>query len=310
MNETKYAAALRHFLALFFSLPYGIVLLAVALEPGSEASPVSGMLLKYALWLLVPELLLSFLAYLRILEHKHFIPFSLMLVGTGLFLCGLTVVSGIYINRDFFTATFQYILSLPAIFLFHLWAAPSSAIQKNTLRSLSTAGFILAVLYSQWIMLMGYAIATRAEPRPIEALVYNVYNLLLVWVIVLMSRRIREKSGNTVLAGKSVLRIGDKDISTILGAKKVQLFHLFASAPNRHLRCAEIQVCGECDEKTAKATLCPRYRHTYNMILDLKKILEFLEIGTITTALNRRDILTEGWKLVLFENVRISVIKD
>lgn len=310
MNETKYATALTHFLALFFSLPYGIIVLAVALEPGHEASGTSGIFLKWALYLLVPELILSFFAYLRILKHRKFIPFSLLLIGTGATLIGLTILSSVYIHRDFFTATFQYILSLPAIFLFHLWVAPNKSIQKSTLRSLSTAGFILAVLYSQWIMLMGYAIATRAEPRPIEALVYNVYNLLLVWVMVLTSRRIREKSGHTVFATGSALRIGDKDVSPILGSKKTRLFYLFASAPNRRLRCAEIQGCADCDEKTAKATLCPHYRHTYNMILDLKKILEFLEIGTVTTALNRRDILTEGWKLVLFENVRMTVAKE
>jgi len=310
MNESKYHAVLTRFLAFFFSLPYGIIVLAVALEPGHESADASGIFLKWALYLLVPELVLSFFAYLRILEHRKFIPFSLMLVGTGSLLIGLTVFSSVYIHRDFFTATFQYILSLPAVFLFHLWVAPNTSIQKSTLRSLSTAGFILAVLYSQWIMLMGYAIATRAEPRPIESLVYNVYNLLLVWVVILTSRRIREKSGHTVFTTGSALRIGDKDVTPILGSKKTRLFYLFASAPNRRLRCAEIQDCADCDEKTAKATLCPRYRNTYNMILDLKKILEFLEIGTITTALNRRDILSEGWRLVLFENVRMTVTRE
>lgn len=309
MNEKRYSATLTHILALFFSLPFGIVVLAIYFEPGQGNSAGLEIFQKWALYLLLPELLLSFFAYRSILEHKRFIPFSLMLLGTGLSLAGLSVICGIYIQRDFFTATFQYILCMPAIFLYHLWSTSSTDFQKSTLRLLSTAGYILAILYSQWIMLMGYAIATRAEPRPIQALVYNVYNLLLVWVMFLLSRRIRQKSGYTVTAGRAALLIDDKDISTILGPKKIFLFYLFASAPSRHLRCSEIQTCCECDEKTAKATLCPRYRHTYNMILDMKKILEFLEIGTITTSIKRRDILSEGWKLVLFENVNMIIKK-
>jgi hypothetical protein len=45
----------------------------------------------------------------------------------------------------------------------------------------------------------------------------------------------------------------------------------------------------------------------YNGILDLKKTLETFELGTILPPSNRRNILTEGWKLMLFEGVRLRV---
>jgi hypothetical protein len=106
------------------------------------------------------------------------------------------------------------------------------------------------------------------------------------------------------------------------GAKKTALLQAFARARDRRLKCPEIQAimypeqdngaldCGTCASSNTKAALCGRYRTTYNAILDLKKLMEFLEIGTIVSSENRRNILAEGWKLILFENVRLVVREE
>jgi len=168
---------------------------------------------------------------------------------------------------------------------------------------------------------MGYAIVTRDEPRPVESLVYNVYNLVLVFLLLVVSRRLRYKATTSVDTEPDALRVNDKDFSQLFGAKKTRLVNAFASAEDRRLCCPDIQrilrqddgkkddACERCRDGAMKATLCVRYRTTYNLVLDLKKNLESIEVGTITSNGNRRNILAEGWKLVLFENVRISVKK-
>ena len=94
-----------------------------------------------------------------------------------------------------------------------------------------------------------------------------------------------------------------------------------ANLQRADLRCADLQKllhpdsfadegsCATCVDESRKAAMCSQYRTTYNSILETKKLLEFLGVGTITSSDNRRNILQDGWKLVLFENVRLEVKK-
>lgn len=212
-------------------------------------------------------------------------------------------------------------MCLPVILLYHLWTQSYSEMQKKNLLAASRAGFILSAFYAEWIMFMGYAIATRAEPRPIEAMIYNAFNLLLTLVLFVSANRIGQRTILSVHIGEGSMRIHSKDVTSVFGPKKMALLFEFVKAPERKLRCADIQFiqgtgeiqneenCIQCLQNETKATLCTKYRSTYNAILDIKKILEFLEIGTITSSTNKRNILTDGWKLVLFENVKFHIIK-
>jgi len=47
-----------------------------------------------------------------------------------------------------------------------------------------------------------------------------------------------------------------------------------------------------------------KYKNIYNRILDIKKLFESLDIGTIISPDNERNILTEGWKLRFFDDIR------
>ncbi len=238
-------------------------------------------------------------------------------------LTATSVVSGVVIHRDFFSAAFQYVMGVPAAFLFLLVSRSmvgKPPFRRETTQSFGSAGYVIAAFYGLWVMMMGYAISTRAEPRPVESMLYNVHNLCLVLAIALLSRDIRLRGCSRVECSGDGLLLDGKDVVAAFGAKKAGIFHALASADDRTLRCSEINAvlsgdgtefaeCARCDGENTKAALCKRYRTTYNVILELKKTLELLEIGSITAAENRRLILTEGWKLVLFEGVRLTVRK-
>jgi hypothetical protein len=308
-------------LSAFLSLPAGIVALMICIG----SSPVDHVLpdwyLRSGLPLILIVSLSSFAAFFLFLTRKNLGASIASATLTGIVLAGLSIIAGLTIHRDFFTAAFQYILCIPAAIMFCIRRSTASSMTKASFRLLGNAGYILAGFYTEWLMLMGYAISTRAEPRVFESIVYNIYNLVLILVLFGASWQMKQRSFSRVEVGMQTLLVNGKDISGMVGPKKARLLHEFATAEDRRLRCPEIQAilrpgepdsaadCATCGNETVKAAQCGRYRTTYNSVLDLKKMLEFLEIGTITTSANRRNILTDGWKLVLFEFVRLETLK-
>ncbi len=298
--------------SIFLSLPLGLVMIATG-NP-EQLFPV-GLLFGILVFILP---FLAVWSVFRLQDRRVFFGAAGFLVTVLVF---LSVVAGIRIHRDFYSAAFMYILATPVlVFYYILLVQPAAPVSRGTLAVFSTSGFILSVFYSQWIILMGYAIATRAEPRPMQALAYNVYNLILVLVLFSLSRSMRRETYHTLRVGSSSVTADGRDLSSYVGKRKADLVAAFASAPDRTLRCPEIQAilvegppnqdepsCESCGGTDTKATLCKKYRNTYNNILDLKKLLEFLEIGTITAPDNKRKVLEEGWKLNLFENARVVV---
>ena len=298
--------------SIFLSVPLGLVMLATG-HP-ERFFPVG---LVYGILVFVLPTLAVWSIY-RIQDRRVFFGVAGLIVAV---LVILSVIAGIRIHRDFYSAAFMYIMATPVLVLYYvLWVQPSAPISRGALAAFSTGGFILSVFYSQWIILMGYAIATRAEPRPMQALAYNLYNLVLVLLLLSLSRSIRKETYHTLLVGSSSVKVDGRDLTAYVGKRKADLVAAFASAPERTLRCPQIQAilvegplnqddpsCESCGATDTKATLCKKYRNTYNNILDLKKLLEFLEIGTIIAPDNKRKVLAEGWKMNLFENARVLV---
>jgi len=312
MASTKRNNPVAVAVSIFLSLPLGLVMLAT----GNPERLFPSGLLNGILVFLLP--CLAFWIVLRLQDRLFFFGAAGLLVAALVF---LSVVAGIRIHRDFYSAAFMYIMATPVLVLYYVLSVQAAApLSKGALAAFSTGGFILSVFYSQWIILMGYAIATRAEPRPMQALAYNLYNLVMVLLLFFLARSIRKETYHTLLLCSSSVTVDGRDLTAYVGKRKADLVAAFASAPGRTLRCPEIQAilvegsinqeepsCESCGGTDTKATLCRKYRNTYNTILDLKKLLEFLEIGTITAPDNKRKVLAEGWKMNLFENARILV---
>jgi len=248
--------------------------------------------------------------------------FFWIVVPTIIFMTAVSILSGTGLHRDFYSAAFQYVLSAPVVLFAYIVAGNSSKEQlpRGTLIALSLGGMVLSVLYAQWIIFMGYSIVVRLEPRPLQAMVYNLYNIALVLLLFLFSRVVGIKAYRTMVIVQQQAYVDGKDLSQLVGDQKAALIVFFARSPNLTLRCAELQVlsatvaslmdrdkCEQCVNNNTKATLCPKYRNMYNNILEIKKALEFLDIGTITGPDNKRSVLDEGWKLCLFQNTRIKI---
>lgn len=310
-------------LSIFFSLPAVLVAVMVALGPSAVDQTHPG-------WLDSPFFLISFsiisvmigsALYFFALTRQSFSRFLASIIGLTAIGVVASIFAAIGIHRDFYTSAFQFILILPVCGVVYVSERKERALPKNALPIASTTGFALATVYAQWILMMGYAIATRAEPRPVESIGYNVYNLALAFILLFASQSVKRAGFSTMVSSANALVVNDRDITTVAGPKKTLLIHAFASAPNRSLRCAELQKilhpdtfdgegsCSSCVDESRKAAMCSQYRTTYNSILETKKLLEFLGIGTITSGDNRRNILQDGWKLALFENVRIEAKK-
>lgn len=263
--------------------------------------------------------LLSFVAYRSCLKTRLIAPFIARLLAVTGAHTGIAIVLGILAHRDYFTAAFQSLMTVPAVFFLWYWT-DGAALRRGTARKgVSALPLILAAFYTQWIFLMGYAIATRAEPRPIEAIFYNLYNLALVFSLVFSSWKIDLLGTKEVLCGERTLLVDGRDLSETAGKKKMELLHRFTEDQERKLTCAKINrargECGivqglGCDPETAKATACLQYRLTYNQILELKKFLESLGLGSITSPEHRRNVLREGWSLIPFEGVRFKTHKN
>ncbi|MEI6875831.1 MAG: hypothetical protein WCL50_11965 [Spirochaetota bacterium] len=101
---------------------------------------------------------------------------------------GIAWAFGILVHRDYFTLSFTHIAVWFMLLSHWLNTLHSGALRKETKRDLGRAFMILFLIIIFWIMLMGYTIATRSEPRPIQALIYNSYNALVAFAIQLLSR--------------------------------------------------------------------------------------------------------------------------
>ncbi len=324
INSSRSDRLLAAIVTLMLASPHALVSWAVLFGPLSGGNGLPAWFAERPLAPVVGVFVSGYVGYrlsFRILSLRKAVA---LLAASCAALTFASVVSGVLVHRDYFSAAFQYVMGVPVALLFLLVSRMSVSnlpFRRETTHSFGTAGYVLASAYGLWVMMMGYAVVTRAEPRPVESMMYNVLNLCLIVSLVILSRDIRLRGRTRVECSSGGLLLDGKDVLSAFGVKKAGIFYAFASADNRTLRCSEINAllspdgteyadCAHCDGENTKAALCKRYRTTYNVILELKKTLELLEIGSVTSSENRRLILTEGWKLVLFEGVRLTVKKE
>lgn len=301
--------------SVYFSLPVAIVTAALLWGPlaRENALPAWFYGLSWVFLAIVP--LLEFFACAWTMKGEGWLAFFGRFVALALARQAVVLALALTVHRDFFTAVFQELMILPILFLVRVWTARETMLERATLGALERIAIILAAFYAQWIFMMGYAIATRSEPRPIESVAYNAYNLGLVLILLFSSARLNLMGFRRVFMNASSVRIDERDLTALAGERKVALLNRFAASPNLRLTCAQINAgeaeCpapadGMCSPESTKAACCPRYRSTYNRVLELKKFLEAMEVGSITSGTNRRNVLEDGWRLVPFDGVKFT----
>ena len=133
--------------------------------------------------------------------------------------------------------------------------------------------------------------------------------------------KLRSRMYRRVFITADTIRIDNYDFTEFLGKVNLNIIHTFILNHNKNVTCSLLISCltdrdqnnsssnkwdcEECLSSESKVTLCPKYKTIYNRILDIKKLFESLEIGTIISPDNKMNILTEGWKLRFFDDIRV-----
>ncbi len=306
-------------LAAFGALPFPIVTLVLGAGYSSVDPCVSSLVLDHGPPLALTAFIIAGAAYYALLLIDR--PWPLALAGalvTGAIITA-TAYFGVHHHRDYFSALFMNPIVLFCLLLYWFQAHPVY-LSKPGFKALGIAGLCLFLLYGLWIMMMGYAISTRTEPRPLEAILYNSYNVVLDFILMVLSRTVYLRSLRTLELKPGGVFLDGAPVDAVLGEQETSVLRALIAEPERRLACARLQAlldeakpgrhrpegCADCSPKDAKATLCSGYRGLYNRIFAIKRLLEFLEVGTILAPENKFEILSVGWKLVLFEGVRVK----
>ena len=133
--------------------------------------------------------------------------------------------------------------------------------------------------------------------------------------------KFRSRMYRRVYITSNKIMIDNYDFTKFLGKVNLNIIHSFILNQNKNITCSLLISClsngdqdnpslnkwdcEECLNRESKVTLCPKYKTIYNRILDIKKLFESLEIGTIISPENKMNILTEGWKLRFFDDIRV-----
>ncbi len=233
-------------------------------------------------------------------------------------LVGVTL-SALFIHRDFLTVTFQLIIIGWILFIGRIDLFITSDMDRRLVRWTSRITMVSIIVLFLWLLLMGYAIVTRQEPRWFESTFYNVYNFLLIVILGTELIRLRHRLGRIVSVSVDRLWLDDYELTPLMNRSAIRILYFLAGKPDRRGRCAEIHAfldqysaqsgaldCAGCTDSFAKATLCPGYKHIYNCLLNVKKFLDVFEIGTIQPPRNKRRILQEGWRLAISPDVTLE----
>ena len=175
--------------------------------------------------------------YLLLVKNKllfigsFFLTFAL--VGT------VTIWMGFALHRDYFSHIFQSILMYWLLFILsreHVASLHSRQRFYSFLFLFNTIIFLVAMV---WIILMGYAVATRQEPRWAESIVYNVYNAVLAFIAGVVSLRLQlERFRNIRMRGGEVY-IDNWNFSRYFSDTDMKIVSLFLTA-NGSVSCASI----------------------------------------------------------------------
>jgi len=113
------------------------------------------------------------------------------------------------------------------------------------------------------------------------------------------------------IRGKALFFQG-KAIEGRLSQVNQRLLHKFFLSPGGVLYCREILKKLEPEESgichsTCKPSVCRHYQRIYKRICEIRKFLETAGIGTIVSPDRFSAVNEEGWKLALYEDVRVKM---
>jgi hypothetical protein len=220
-------------LCFFFSLSYPLVtvLIALNLSESYPPSPYIGSLFPVLLSLagfVIFGIIYIFLVHLPACGFSvgRFMAALAAVIGT-------TILSSVFIHRDYFTAVFQevlifWILFIPRAYDFFGGGRRGKEAAENLYR--------FRGLYS-WRGFLGHADGLchfhQKEPRWIESVLYNVYNLGLLFLIIPASLKLRQRLYRTVTVSPLSIVIDGYDFTQFLGRTGSEILMRLLAARER-----------------------------------------------------------------------------
>lgn len=293
------------FLILYLSLTYILITVVSSFNiSGKEAeiaTPVNALLVATAT---IVQLIFIFFIY----ASKKKLHFFILLFTSAALNVIFAVVLSILIHRDYFTIPFQIIVIHYIMFV--------SKYQIVSLKSfyLKTAQIVSYIVISAlllWEIVVGYSIMTRTEPRWIESIFYNIYNLGLIVILCYNAIKISYIKKIKLELRDDCIYLNDIDLTKILNEDYVSLVK---SMLNNKNKCYEIfnaeakfqKNCEKCIKDNLSVECCEKFNILFNKIENIRKIMSFLRIGKIIVPINKDRLKYEGWKVILSKDITIE----
>jgi hypothetical protein len=170
-----------------------------------------------------------------------------------------------------------------------------------------------------WLLVLGIAVALDRAPRLATSLPLDLYWLVLAFDLFFSSVRLRRLLWREIRVRDGKVFIDGYEFSHFISPLGTEVLGFLMSRPGGRATCGEMVIalegegktgdedgCRNCIVRAGKTTACRSFRKLYLTILELKKLLETLEIGTILAPENKFRIRDEGWRLCIFGDVRQS----
>ncbi len=288
--------------------------LCVFMFPAAD-SLAAGSSFSAAIWLIPVIGTASYIPWLlplAIKDHRprvllFSVPFSLLVQLV------ITAAGSIIVHRDYITLAFQTICIHYILFVY---ITPHFLSRFFFRHGELLYSFTKAIIFFflMWILLMGYAIVVRVEPRWIPSIAYNIINLCLCFFLYVTNLGLHTRTTRELLVTPSHLILDHLDITSLFNPSVMPIvYSLLLGKGEFHFTCRDGQkILGKksdvCD--CSKATLCDRYKYLYNRIHEVKRVFSALRLGVILDPPKRRDILTDGWIFRLDSSVTIIRVDE
>ena len=311
------------FFSFFFSIPAVLITVVISWNPSKNPPASPFLTFPEPLILSIVLFSISFIIILFLFQINNEILFYTGLISSFIIFIGITSILAANLHRDYYTIHFQILLIFWIIFIRKSAFFYKGFSAKKYITHLYNFTNILYLVTTLWIILMAYSIVTRQEPRWAESTLYNSYNMLLSIVLFLSGIFLKVGIYRIVHISKNTIVIDDYDFSECIGNVNIQIIKCFLKKGINSQRCSEIFSllnkngiimskttnwdCEGCLDKGYTVSKCPKYKNIENRIREIRKLFESLEIGTILYPENKMKILTEGWKLKFFDDVKISI---
>jgi len=205
----------------------------------------------------------------------------------------------VLIHQDFFSTGFMFIVQMVILRLFlHpvFREGPELAAARTRF---FVFGLVFCVLFSLWIILMGFALVTRQEPRWWESLLYNSYNAVLAAFSYWATLRVADRPPRKVISTPEFFSVDQLDFSAVIGQGGC-LCAWYLLGSSERVTCSALlskegrQQCLRCTE--AKVSQCTAYKSLYNNMRLVRRLFEALQLGTIRGPEERSSVASQGWK--------------